>query len=112
MPTTELERVDSGEAIGRIGDKFKKIKPKLLILQDYNDVYSDHKRVLHSCYACLKGFWFPSSKQVIAMEIYDTELPVSSFPCSIEGIKVSVMLNGARAAGKCAETFRLIIYIV
>lgn len=34
MPTTELENVDSGEAIGRIGKIFREIKPELIILPD------------------------------------------------------------------------------
>lgn len=69
MPTTELERVDSGRAIGRIGNIFREINPELLILPDYNDAHSDHKRVFDWCYACSKVFRFPSIKQVMTMEI-------------------------------------------
>ncbi len=69
MPTAELESVDSGEAIGKIGEIFRKIDPELLILPDYNDAHSDHKRVFDWCYACSKVFRFPSIKQVMTMEI-------------------------------------------
>ena len=69
MPTTELESVDSSEAIGEIGGIFRKINPELLILPDYNDAHSDHKRVFDWCYACSKVFRFPSIKQIMTMEI-------------------------------------------
>lgn len=69
MPTTELESVDSGEAIGKIGAIFREVKPELIILPDYNDAHSDHKRVFEWCYACSKVFRFPFIKQVMTMEI-------------------------------------------
>lgn len=69
MPTTELESVDSGEAIGMIGEIFREVEPELLILPDYNDAHSDHKKVFDWCYACSKVFRFPSVKQIMTMEI-------------------------------------------
>ena len=69
MPTTQLEGVDSGEAIGKIGEIFREVEPELLILPDYNDAHSDHKRVFDWCYACSKVFRFPSVKQIMTMEI-------------------------------------------
>lgn len=69
MPTTELESVDSGEAIGKISEIFKQIEPELLILPDYNDAHSDHKRVFDWCHACSKVFRFPFVKQIMTMEI-------------------------------------------
>lgn len=69
MPTTELESVDSGKAIERIREIFRVIKPELLILPDYNDAHSDHKRVFEWCYACSKVFRFPFIKQIMTMEI-------------------------------------------
>lgn len=69
MPTTELEKIDSGEAIDRVGRIFREIEPDFLILPDYNDAHSDHKKVFEWCYACSKIFRFPFVKQVMTMEI-------------------------------------------
>lgn len=82
MPTTELESIDSGEAIDIIGKIFKEVEPEILILPDYNDAHSDHKRVFDWCYACSKVFRFPSVKQIMTMEIIsETEFggPADSF---------------------------------
>ena len=146
MPTTELERIDSSEAISQVSKIFREVEPELLILPDYNDAHSDHKRVFEWCYACSKSFRFPFVKQIMTMEIlsetdfgsplnpfipnyyvditdymeekiramkiYDTELGNFPFPRSIENIKASAMLNGARGGVKYAEAFRLIKCIV
>lgn len=69
LPTTELESIDSGEAIDRIGKIFKEVEPEILILPDYNDAHSDHKRVFEWCHACSKVFRFPFVKQIMTMEI-------------------------------------------
>lgn len=69
LPTTKLENIDSNKAIDMIGDIIKKVEPEMLILPDYNDAHSDHKRVLDWCFACTKVFRFPSIKQVMTMEI-------------------------------------------
>lgn len=82
MPTTELESIDSDKAIGRIGGVFREIKPEVLILPDYNDAHSDHKRVFDWCYACSKVFRFPFIKQIMTMEIVsetDFGSPVDTF---------------------------------
>lgn len=69
MPTAELEKIDSGEAIDRVGEVFRKVEPNILILPDYNDAHSDHKKVFEWCYACSKTFRFPFVKQIMTMEI-------------------------------------------
>lgn len=69
LPSTELENIDSGKAIEMIGDIIKKIKPEVMILPDYNDAHSDHKRAFDWCYACSKVFRFPYIKQILTMEI-------------------------------------------
>ncbi len=69
MPTTELESIDSGEAIGKVSKVFREVEPELVILPDYNDAHSDHKRVFEWCYACCKVFRFPSVKQIMTMQI-------------------------------------------
>ena len=69
FPTTELEKIDSSEAIGRISEIIKEVRPKVLILPDYNDAHSDHMRVFDWCYACAKTFRYPFIKQVMTMEI-------------------------------------------
>lgn len=82
MPTTELEKIDSGEAIDRVGRIFRKIEPNLLILPDYNDAHSDHKKVFEWCYACSKIFRFPFVKQIMTMEIIsetDFGIPMNPF---------------------------------
>lgn len=68
-PTTELENVDSSQAIEKIGNVIKEIEPEVLILPDYNDAHSDHKWVFDWCYACSKVFRFPYIKQILTMEI-------------------------------------------
>jgi LmbE family N-acetylglucosaminyl deacetylase len=69
LPTTELDRVNSADAIEQISKVFKEVKPETVILPDYNDAHSDHKYVFDWCYACTKVFRFPSIKQVMTMEI-------------------------------------------
>lgn len=69
MPTTELEGVNSGKAIEMVGKIFREIGPEWLILPDYNDAHSDHRRVFEWCYACSKVFRFPFVKQIMTMEI-------------------------------------------
>lgn len=69
MPTTELENIASDKAIDMIGEVYKEVEPEILILPDYNDVHSDHKRVFDWGYACSKVFRFPSIKQIMTMEI-------------------------------------------
>lgn len=69
LPTIKLENIDSAKAINMIGNIFREIKPEMLLLPDYNDAHSDHKRVFDWCFACTKVFRFPSIKQVMTMEI-------------------------------------------
>lgn len=69
LPTTKLENIDSNKAIDMIGDIIKTVRPEMLILPDYNDAHSDHKRVFDWCFACTKVFRFSSIKQVMTMEI-------------------------------------------
>ncbi len=82
MPTTELEKIGNGEAIDRVGRIFREIEPNLLILPDYNDAHSDHKKVFEWCYACSKIFRFSFVKQIMTMEIIsetDFGTPVNPF---------------------------------
>lgn len=69
LPTTELEGIDSGKAIEKIGKIFREVEPEVLILPDYNDAHSDHKKVFDWCHACSKVFRFPSIKKILTMEI-------------------------------------------
>lgn len=82
MPTTELEKIESGEAIDKVGKIFREIRPELLILPDYNDAHSDHKKVFEWCYACSKIFRFPFVRQIMTMEIIsetDFGTPINPF---------------------------------
>lgn len=69
LMTTKLEAYDSAEIIDKISSIFREIKPDVLILPDYNDAHSDHKKVFEWCYACSKIFRFPYIKQIMTMEI-------------------------------------------
>lgn len=69
FPTTKLEEIDSAQAIGKITTIVNEIKPQVLILPDYNDAHSDHKRTYDWCHACSKVFRAPYIKQVMTMEI-------------------------------------------
>lgn len=68
MPT-KLEKYDSAETINKISNIFREIKPEMLILPDYNDIHTDHKKVFEWCLACTKIFRFPYIKQIMTMEI-------------------------------------------
>ena len=69
MPTTELDKMDSAEAIDMIGAVVSEVKPETMILPDYNDVHSDHKRVFEWCYSCSKVFRYPYVRKILTMEI-------------------------------------------
>lgn len=69
FPSTELENIDSSKAIDMIGEIFREIEPNVLILPDYNDAHSDHKKVFDWCYACSKVFRYPYVKKILTMEI-------------------------------------------
>lgn len=69
LATTKLEGYDSSEVIDKISDVFQEVRPEMLILPDYNDAHSDHKKVFEWCHACSKTFRFPYIKQIMTMEI-------------------------------------------
>lgn len=69
LPTTNLSSIDDNIAIERIGKIIKDIQPNRMILPDYNDAHSDHKKVFDWCFACTKVFGYPSIKEVMTMEI-------------------------------------------
>lgn len=69
LPTTKLEVVDSAKAIELFRNVINEIEPDTLILPDYNDAHSDHKKVFEWGYACSKSFRFPFIKNVMTMEI-------------------------------------------
>lgn len=69
LPTTKLESIESDKAIDQIADIIRQVKPEVLILPDYNDAHSDHKKVFDWCFACSKVFRFPYIRAIITMEI-------------------------------------------
>ena len=69
LPTSKLDSYDTSDAIDKIGEVFRKIEPEMLILPDYNDAHSDHKKVFEWCYSCSKIFRFPYIKKILTMEI-------------------------------------------
>ncbi len=64
-----LDSVNRGELIEKIGQCFDELKPEWIILPDGNDAHSDHKVVYESCLACSKVFRRPYIKRITAMEI-------------------------------------------
>lgn len=69
LPSAGLDTYDTCNAIDKISSVIKEIEPEMLILPDYNDAHSDHKKVFDWCYACSKIFRFPYIKKVLSMEI-------------------------------------------
>lgn len=69
LPTTKLDSYDTSVAIDKISTVFKKVLPEIVILPDYNDAHSDHRKVFDWCYACSKTFRYPFIKQILTMEI-------------------------------------------
>ena len=69
FPSTELEMIESSEAIDMFAKIFGEIKPEMVVLPDFNDAHSDHKRVFDWCLACTKVFRFPYVKKIMTMEI-------------------------------------------
>lgn len=69
LHTTKLQEYKNDEIISKIGKYVNEVKPELIILPDYNDAHSDHKYVFDWCYACTKGFRYPSVKSILTMEI-------------------------------------------
>lgn len=69
LPTSRLESIDTANIIEKIGSYIMEIEPNVMILPDYNDVHSDHKKVFEWLYACSKSFRYPSVKKVMTMEI-------------------------------------------
>lgn len=82
FPTATLDQVSDDVAVGKVSDYFKEIEPQILILPDYNDIHSDHKKTFSWCMACSKWFRFPFIKTVMTMEILsetDFGTPKESF---------------------------------
>lgn len=69
LPTTKLDSYDTSNAMDKISEAFQKVKPEVIILPDYNDAHSDHRKVFDWCYACSKIFRYPFIKQILTMEI-------------------------------------------
>lgn len=69
LPTTKLDSYDTSNAMDKISEAFQKVKPEVIILPDYNEAHSDHRKVFDWCYACSKIFRYPFIKQILTMEI-------------------------------------------
>ena len=69
MPTAQLDSYNTSDAIDKIREVFTKVQPEMIILPDYNDAHSDHKKVFEWCYSCSKVFRFPYIKKIMTMEI-------------------------------------------
>lgn len=69
LPTAQLDSYNTSDAIDKIREVFTKVQPEMLILPDYNDAHSDHKKVFEWCYSCSKVFRFPYIKKIMTMEI-------------------------------------------
>lgn len=69
LPTAQLDSYNTSDAIDKIREVFTKVQPEMIILPDYNDAHSDHKKVFEWCYSCSKVFRFPYIKKIMTMEI-------------------------------------------
>lgn len=69
LPAAGLDGYDTCDAIEKISSVIKKLEPEMLIIPDYNDAHSDHKKVFDRCYASSKVFRFPYIKKIVCMEI-------------------------------------------
>ena len=69
LPTAQLDSYNTSDAIDKIREVFTKVQPEIIILPDYNDAHSDHKKVFEWCYSCSKVFRFPYIKKIMTMEI-------------------------------------------
>lgn len=69
LPSTELEMEDSSGVIDLFTKIFNEIRPEMVVLPDFNDVHSDHKKVFDWCMACTKVFRFPYIRKIMTMEI-------------------------------------------
>ena len=66
--TTKLDRVPTGELIGRISEVFKCFEPEEVFVPHAHDIHSDHRIVFEAVAACSKWFRYPSIKRILAYE--------------------------------------------
>lgn len=69
IPSSTLDTYDSGRAIQSISNVMKEVQPELILLPDFNDAHSDHKKVFEWCLASSKVFRHPYVKTIMTMEI-------------------------------------------
>ncbi|OYY94501.1 MAG: GlcNAc-PI de-N-acetylase [Hydrogenophilales bacterium 28-61-23] len=66
--TTKLDRVPTGELVGRISQVFKRFEPEEVFVPYAHDIHSDHRIVFEAVAACSKWFRYPSIKRILAYE--------------------------------------------
>lgn len=69
LPTAKLDEISDNVGINSISPIFNNIKPDTVILPDYNDAHSDHKKVFEWCFACTKIFRNNYIRHIYTMEI-------------------------------------------
>ena len=68
-PTTKLDTLKDAESVSEISKIISATMPEWIILPDYNDVHSDHRKVFDWCFSCTKVFRYPFIKKILTMEI-------------------------------------------
>lgn len=66
--TTKLDRVPTGELVGRISQVFNHFEPEEVFVPYAHDIHSDHRIVFEAVAACSKWFRYPSIKRILAYE--------------------------------------------
>ena len=104
-PTTKLDKITSGELIGKISGTFKEIRPSTIYLQHYGDAHSDHRITFEAVYACTKSFRYPFVKEIYTMEILsETEF---SAPIESNAFKPNHFINISEFMEKKIEIMNL-----
>lgn len=68
FPTTQLDRVPTGDLIGQVSKVFGHFQPEEVLVPHAHDIHSDHRIVFDAVAACTKWFRYPSVKRVLAYE--------------------------------------------
>ena len=79
IPAAEVDRVPTGDLIGRIGAVFSKLKPDTVFLPFANDAHSDHYHTSKAALSCCKWFRYPFIKNVLFFEtISETDFNINA----------------------------------
>ncbi len=93
IPPTEVDRVPTGELVGRIGAAFSKLQPDTVFLPFVNDAHSDHFHTGKAALSCCKWFRYPFVKNVLFYEtLSETDFNINAAEQKI-GLNVYVDIS-------------------